>query len=710
MYERLEGRALTTSAPSHSRMPLPSCRCLGLGQLVTGALSDRLGRKWLIAAGMGVQAAAIGWIAAAYGFAAWVIGALLLGAGTAMVYPTLLAVIGDVAHPTWRASTVGIYRLWRNGGFAVGALLAGLIADWLGLTAASGIAVALRMYETHTPRPVHHSVQERRSRRSAGRARRRLRSVHAYDGQLTRDQVPDHSRGGQDEPVSRRPVRWGWRGRNGTACPPSLGVRPLRTRRGLGHLRSLFLLGAGHWRRGARLARGPPHGALDRNGDHSQVSVSAAGRAPPRPPGGQPRRTRRRVPAIPDGGAAKARAMAGERSMAVLPASFRWLCRRDIWPWRLPVPRAYPDSGGGQAMDIGRALACRALMRTDGPAGEMMPRWPQPPSGRGAEHADEHRPAERGSRERRALLAALIANAALLVIEAAGGLVFGSLVLLADAGHLLADVSALGVSAAVLGLARRRPTARHTFGFERAEVLAAQVNALLLVAVMAWIAQDAVRRLAAPPPVRAGGMLAVAITALAVNGASSVMLARAAGRSLNMRGAWIHLAVDAAGSLTAVAAAAVMLGWGLRSADPVASLVTAVLAAWAVYGLIRDTTHVLMEGAPRGLDPEQVLRALLEHRHVVSVHHLHLWCLASDVPALSAHVVLAGNPSVADAQRCASALRAVLADRFGIVNVTLELECEPQTAGPADGPRHPGDDQMHALQMQVVQAPGPGGS
>lgn len=293
----------------------------------------------------------------------------------------------------------------------------------------------------------------------------------------------------------------------------------------------------------------------------------------------------------------------------------------------------------------------------------------------------EHRPAGRGSRERRALRMALVANAALLVVEAAGGLVFGSLVLLADAGHLLADVSALGVSAAVSGLARRRPTARHTFGFERAEVLAAQVNALLLVAVMAWIAQDALRRLAAPPPVRAGGMLAVAVVALAVNGASSVMLARAAGRSLNMRGAYIHLAVDAAGSLTAIAAAAVILGWGLRSADPVASLVTAALAAWPVYGLIRDTTHVLMEGAPRGLDPEQVQRALLEHRHVVSAHHLHLWSLASDVPALSAHVVLAGDPSIADAQRCAAALRAALADRFGIVNVTLELESEPQAAG-----------------------------
>jgi len=131
----------------------------GLGQLVTGALSDRLGRKWLIAGGMWTQAVAIGLIAATTGFAAWATGAVLLGVGTAMVYPTLLAAIGDVAHPAWRASSVGVYRLWRDGGFAVGALLAGIIADTLSLaaaiwtvavlTAVSGVVVAVRMYETH---------------------------------------------------------------------------------------------------------------------------------------------------------------------------------------------------------------------------------------------------------------------------------------------------------------------------------------------------------------------------------------------------------------------------------------------------------------------------------------------------------------------------------------------------------------------------------
>ncbi len=136
----------------------------GFGQLLTGALSDRLGRKWMIASGMWVQAVGIALIAGLSGFAAWALGSVLLGVGTAMVYPTLLAAIGDVAHPAWRASAVGVYRLWRDAGYAIGALVAGVLADlfspatavWAiaGLTAASGLVVAVRMYETHAVAPV----------------------------------------------------------------------------------------------------------------------------------------------------------------------------------------------------------------------------------------------------------------------------------------------------------------------------------------------------------------------------------------------------------------------------------------------------------------------------------------------------------------------------------------------------------------------------
>jgi MFS family permease len=141
--------------------------CWSVGQLLTGALSDRVGRKWLIATGLWVQGGALALYAISTSFGGWAVAALLLGVGTAMVYPTLLAVIGDVAHPAWRARSIGVYRLWRDGGFAVGALLAGVIADAYGivtavwavaaLTAASGVIVAVRMYETHR-RPAHESA------------------------------------------------------------------------------------------------------------------------------------------------------------------------------------------------------------------------------------------------------------------------------------------------------------------------------------------------------------------------------------------------------------------------------------------------------------------------------------------------------------------------------------------------------------------------
>ena len=168
----------------------------GAGQLVTGALSDRIGRKWLIAAGMWVQAAALAVIALGTTFTVWAIAAVLLGAGTAMVYPTLLAAIGDVAHPAWRARSVGVYRLWRDGGFAVGALLAGVIADAFGilaaiwvvaaLTAASGLVVAVRMYETRPARPARIGTSARLPARrahpdglgcSTGRPAARLRTT-----------------------------------------------------------------------------------------------------------------------------------------------------------------------------------------------------------------------------------------------------------------------------------------------------------------------------------------------------------------------------------------------------------------------------------------------------------------------------------------------------------------------------------------------------
>lgn len=287
-------------------------------------------------------------------------------------------------------------------------------------------------------------------------------------------------------------------------------------------------------------------------------------------------------------------------------------------------------------------------------------------------------------RQRRALWWSLGANAAFMVVEALGGLAFSSLALLADAAHMLSDVAGLAIALVAQQLATRRATTRHTYGLQRAEVLGAQVNGLLLVAMAGWIMVEAVRRIGAPADVQGGGVLVVATLGLLVNVGSAVLLARAQGTSLNMRGAYLHMVLDAAGSVAAMVAAIAIIGWDATWVDPVVSIGISLLVLWSAWGLLRDTVQVLLEGTPRGMDPTDVEQAILADAAVEAVHHLHLWNLASDVPALSAHVVLEGDDvTLHDAQASGDRLKALLDDRFGIEHATLELECHPCAPDPA---------------------------
>lgn len=287
-------------------------------------------------------------------------------------------------------------------------------------------------------------------------------------------------------------------------------------------------------------------------------------------------------------------------------------------------------------------------------------------------------------RQRRALWWSLGANAAFMVVEALGGLAFSSLALLADAAHMLSDVAGLAIALVAQQLATRRATTRHTYGLQRAEVLGAQVNGLLLVAMAGWIMVEAVRRIGAPADVQGGGVLVVATLGLLVNVGSAVLLARAQGTSLNMRGAYLHMVLDAAGSVAAMVAAIAIIGWDATWVDPVVSIGISLLVLWSAWGLLRDTAQVLLEGTPRGMDPTDVEQAILADAAVEAVHHLHLWNLASDVPALSAHVVLEGDDvTLHDAQASGDRLKALLDDRFGIEHATLELECHPCAPDPA---------------------------
>lgn len=269
----------------------------------------------------------------------------------------------------------------------------------------------------------------------------------------------------------------------------------------------------------------------------------------------------------------------------------------------------------------------------------------------------------------------LILNAAFMVAEGIAGVVFGSLALIADAVHTLSDVAALGIALAAQALLTRPPTRRHSYGLQRAEILGALVNGVILLLVGGWITLEAIDRLGDPGEVEGVGLLAVALLGLSINLGSVVLISRRRAHSLNMQGAYIHMLVDAAGSLAAVIAGVAVIGWGADFVDPLVSLAIVGLIGWSVWHLLSETMHVLLEGVPRHLDPEQVEGALTEDAHIESVHHLHIWSLASDTPALSAHVVLKGEMTLHDAQGHGDRLRLMLLERFGIDHATIELEC-----------------------------------
>lgn len=278
--------------------------------------------------------------------------------------------------------------------------------------------------------------------------------------------------------------------------------------------------------------------------------------------------------------------------------------------------------------------------------------------------------------QRRALWIALVLNGGFLAAEVAGGIAFRSLALLADAAHMLSDVVGLVIALIAQRLQSRPPTERHSFGLQRAEVLGAQANGILLLGAGIWITYEAVQRFASGDnDVVGGGLLVVATLGLAINLGSAVLLSRAQGESLNMRGAFVHMALDAAGSVGAIAAGIGVVVWQAGWVDPAASIAVAGLVVWSAWGLLRATANVLLEGTPRGMKPGQVEAALASDPAIEAVHHLHLWNLASDTPALSAHVVVRDEPTLHEAQAIGDRLKEMLHKAFGVQHATLELEC-----------------------------------
>ncbi len=280
-------------------------------------------------------------------------------------------------------------------------------------------------------------------------------------------------------------------------------------------------------------------------------------------------------------------------------------------------------------------------------------------------------------RQRRVLWWVLAANGAFLVVEVVGGIAFSSLALLADAAHMATDVSGLAIALVAQTLLGRPSSRRHSYGLQRAEVLGAMANGILLVATAGWIIFEAVQRFGDEVEVEGGGLLVVATVGLLVNVVSAVLLARVRGRSLNLHGAFVHMVADAAGSVAAIGAGVAVVLAEAYWVDAAASILIALLVLWSSWGLLRDTVHVLLEGSPSEVDAERVIATIRATGVVDDVHHLHVWSLASDAPALSAHLVVDGSITMHEAQERGAVVRRALEAEFGEIHSTLELECHP---------------------------------
>jgi len=262
-----------------------------------------------------------------------------------------------------------------------------------------------------------------------------------------------------------------------------------------------------------------------------------------------------------------------------------------------------------------------------------------------------------------------------MVLEVIVGLLVGSVALLGDAGHMLSDVGAIGASLWAINLAARPATGSLTYGYKRAEILSAAGNGITLLVVSALVGFEAIRRLLHAPPVSGGAVVIVALVGVAVNVVATVALSRANRTRMNIQGAFQHILTDLYAFIATVLAGIIIVTTGYRRADAIASLVVVALMLRAAYGLLRDSGRVLLEGAPEGVDLEDLRQHLLESDHVTGVHDLHAWTVTSDLPAVSAHVVVTDDCfQRGHCPRILDSLQECLIGHFDVEHSTFQLE------------------------------------
>jgi cobalt-zinc-cadmium efflux system protein len=268
----------------------------------------------------------------------------------------------------------------------------------------------------------------------------------------------------------------------------------------------------------------------------------------------------------------------------------------------------------------------------------------------------------------------LAINVAMLAAGVIGGIAFHSLALLADAGHVLADVGAIALALFAAWMATRPASPQRTFGFRRGEILAALFNGFLLVAVAVLVFVEAIRRLSDPPHVTGSGVLIIGFASLIGNGIATLVLVGGDRENLNLEGALRHTAADALGALGVVVAGLIVVTTGWNQADPIISILIGILILLSSWRLLREPFNVLMESAPEGIDVQTVGNAMCGVPGVREVHDLHVWTVTSGFPALAAHI--RSDPSES-ADEVRERVEAVLHERFGLDHTTLQVVPEP---------------------------------
>ncbi|SDL47289.1 cobalt-zinc-cadmium efflux system protein [Modicisalibacter muralis] len=293
------------------------------------------------------------------------------------------------------------------------------------------------------------------------------------------------------------------------------------------------------------------------------------------------------------------------------------------------------------------------------------------------DHAHDHTPTVTADSEKRVRWALLL-TAGFMLAEIVGGIVSGSLALLADAGHMFSDSASLGLALVAFRLGVRSPDRQRTFGYRRFQVLAAFVNGLTLFAIAIWVFYSAIERLLSPVNVLAVPMMSIAVIGLFVNIAAFAILHRGDQGNINLRGAAMHVMGDLLGSVAAIAASLIILFTGWNAADPLLSMLAAALILRGAWQIVRRSAHTLLEGTPDGVEVAQIREALEALDGVENLHDLHVWGLTPQDPLLSLHLVVRDD---ADHNRVLADAYALLRERFGISHATLQLEGEACLTG-----------------------------